>query len=138
MNTSDSPEDQHGNAEVPEAEAPESDSTAKDSELSAESSENLDDVAAQRSADPEDDELKNLDPNDRKVLEKELLLRRFLLSAKGFWGSEGDRLAWFLSGSLLLFVLGAIGAQYAINLWNRHIFDALEKKDSATVLWLSA
>jgi putative ATP-binding cassette transporter len=28
--------------------------------------------------------------------------------------------------------------QYGINLWNRKIFDAIEKRDSATVLWLSA
>ena len=28
--------------------------------------------------------------------------------------------------------------QYGINVWNRKIFDAIEKRDSATVLWLSA
>jgi putative ATP-binding cassette transporter len=31
-----------------------------------------------------------------------------------------------------------VAVQYGINLWNRKIFDAIEKRDSATVLWLSA
>jgi putative ATP-binding cassette transporter len=140
MKPSDPIEDNQGKVEPsqPEAEARESESVTNEPGLPVEASKNLDDVAALRSKGPEDDELKNLDPDDRKALEKELLIHRFLSSAKGFWGHAGDRLAWLLSGSLLLFVLVTIGAQYGINLWNRHIFDALEKKDSATVLWLSA
>ncbi|MGB8173944.1 MAG: ABC transporter ATP-binding protein/permease, partial [Pseudolabrys sp.] len=31
-----------------------------------------------------------------------------------------------------------VAVQYGINLWNRKIFDAIEKRDSAAVLWLSA
>ena len=132
MNSSNSAEDKQAGGKA------DTDGLESEAELSAPASDNLDDVAAQRSKEPEDDELKNLDPDDRKILEKELLLRRFLSSARGFWGHDGDRLAWILSFSLVLFVLVTIGAQYGINLWNRHIFDALEKKDSATVLWLSA
>src|SRR5438105_920086 len=104
-----------------------------------EASGNLDDMAAQQSKEPNlDDDLKSLNADERKLLENQVLRRRFLFSAKGFWRRDGDRLAWLLSGSLMLFVLCTIGAQYGINVWNRHIFDALEKRDAATVLWLSA
>ncbi len=104
-----------------------------------EASEHLDDVAAQQAADQKaDDDISSLNDEERKSLEKKLLLRRFLSSAKGFWKSDGDRRSWILSASLILFILLTLGAQYGINLWNRYIFDALEKKDSATVLHLSA
>ena len=51
---------------------------------------------------------------------------------------RGDRLSWFLAVSLVLLILANLVAQFGINLWNRAIFDALEKRDSATVLYLSA
>lgn len=98
----------------------------------------LDDVAAQQSSETQlDDDLQSLSADERKALEKRLLLYRFLASAKGFWRRGGDRLAWLLSGSLILFVVCTICANYGINVWNRYIFDALEKRDAASVLWLS-
>ena len=104
-----------------------------------EANEHLDDVAAQQAADQKpDDDIASLNTEQRKKLEKKLLLHRFLSSAKGFWKRDGDRRSWILSASLILFILLTLGAQYGINLWNRYIFDALEKKDSATVLHLSA
>jgi putative ATP-binding cassette transporter len=35
-------------------------------------------------------------------------------------------------------IVANLAAQFGINLWNRAIFDALEKRDSATVFYLSA
>lgn len=60
------------------------------------------------------------------------------MSARGFWGNSGHRIAWFGSVGLLLLIVFYVAVQYGINLWNRKIFDAIEKRDSATVLWLSA
>ena len=46
-------------------------------------------------------------------------------------------MAWLLSGVLLVIILLNLAASYAMNQWNRSIFDALEKKEAATVLTLS-
>lgn len=53
--------------------------------------------------------------------------------ARGFWGKEGYRWAWWLTFGLLAIVLLTLAAQYGINRWNKAIFDALEKRDAATV-----
>jgi putative ATP-binding cassette transporter len=65
------------------------------------------------------------------------LLSLFCAGAKGFWGNKGDRLAWFLSISLLLITLLNLVVMYAINVWNREIFDALEQHNSSAVLHYS-
>ena len=76
---------------------------------------------------------------DTEKLRKKYLLQRFWRTARGFWSHHrGDRLAWFLAVSLVLLILTNLAAQFGINLWNRAIFDALEKRDSASVLYLSA
>jgi vitamin B12/bleomycin/antimicrobial peptide transport system ATP-binding/permease protein len=69
--------------------------------------------------------------------EKRYLLRRFWRSAGGFWLGRGDRLAWLLGGLLLLISLLNLATAYGMNLWNRGMFDALEKRDSQTVVLLS-
>src|SRR5438270_11990596 len=69
---------------------------------------------------------------------KDYLLTRFWISARGVWGKNGDRLAWILSIGLLILIVANVGLQYGINVWNRAIFDALERHDSATVYYLSA
>jgi putative ATP-binding cassette transporter len=66
-----------------------------------------------------------------------LLLRRFWLAAGGFWGEGGDRLAWVLPAAILLIILLGLAAAYGMNVWNRYIFDALERRDGATVLLLA-
>src|SRR5205807_2445569 len=58
-------------------------------------------------------------------------------SAVGFWRSGGDRLSWYLGGLLLLISLLNLATAYGMNVWNRGMFDALEKRDSQTVLLLS-
>jgi putative ATP-binding cassette transporter len=79
-----------------------------------------------------------LSPEDAEQVRKDYLLTRFWISAKGFWGAGGDRLAWIFSIGLLILIVTNVGFQYGINLWNRAIFDAIEKRDSATVFYLSA
>ena len=50
----------------------------------------------------------------------------------------GGRLAWVLTGGLLVLIFLQLSFQYGINLWNRAIFDALEERDAAVVLHLTA
>src|ERR1700748_1423840 len=79
-----------------------------------------------------------LTPEEAEQVRKEYLLTRFWISARGYWGSKGDRMAWPFSIGLLLLIVGTVGFQYGINCWNRAIFDAIEKRDSATVFHLTA
>ena len=79
-----------------------------------------------------------LSPEKAEQARKDYLLTRFWLSAKGFWGKHGDRLAWPLSIGLFILIVLNVGFQYGINVWNRAIFDAIEKRDASTVLFLSA
>jgi putative ATP-binding cassette transporter len=69
---------------------------------------------------------------------KDYLLTRFWISARGYWGRGGDRLAWLFTIGLLLLIVANVGFQYGINVWNRAIFDAIEKRESATVYYLAA
>ena len=76
---------------------------------------------------------------DEEKIRKKYLLQRFWHTAKGFWSRHrGDRLAWVLTLSLMLLILVNLAAMYGINIWNRAIFDALEKRQGATVLYLAA
>jgi len=79
-----------------------------------------------------------LTPEEAEQARKEYLLTRFWISARGYWGRKGDRLAWPFSIGLLVLIVGTVGFQYGINVWNRAIFDAIEKRDSATVFHLTA
>ena len=79
-----------------------------------------------------------LSPEEAEEARKGYLLTRFWISARGFWGRNGDRLAWVFSIGLLILIVATVGFQYGINVWNRAIFDAIEKRDSATVFWLTA
>ena len=85
-----------------------------------------------------DETVVSLDPESglSNRVRRRLLLRRFWQSALGFWGAGGLR-AWILSGVILLLVLLSLAASYAMNLWNRAIFDALEQRDSGRVFFLS-
>src|SRR5258705_2139115 len=78
-----------------------------------------------------------LSPEEAEEARKDYLLTRFWISARGYWGKNGDRLAWLFSIGLLLLIVGNVAFQYGINVWNRAIFDAIEKRDSATVFWLT-
>ena len=65
------------------------------------------------------------------------LLRRFWRTAFQFWSSAERRTAWLLSGSLLSIIVLLIGAAYAMNVWNRAMFDGLQNRDTAAVARLS-
>ena len=79
-----------------------------------------------------------LSPEEAEQARKDYLLTRFWISARGYWGTSGDRLAWVFSIGLLILIVANVGFQYGINVWNRAIFDAIEKRDSATVFHLTA
>lgn len=79
-----------------------------------------------------------LSPEEIEQARKDYLLTRFWISARGFWGRNGDRLAWPFSIGLVVLIVLTIGFQYGINVWNRAIFDAIETRDAASVFHLSA
>jgi putative ATP-binding cassette transporter len=79
----------------------------------------------------------DLTPEEAEQARKDYLLTRFWISARGFWGRSGDRLAWVFSIGLLLMIVANVAFQYGINVWNRAIFDAIEKRDAASVFHLT-
>jgi putative ATP-binding cassette transporter len=121
-------------------------SPAKDSAAKKSSENNPDivDIAAEdgEHVEPPPPEVVEPDPEwteeEAEQARKDYLLTRFWISARGFWGKGGDRLAWIFTIGLLILIVANVGFQYGINVWNRAIFDAIEKKDSATVFYLSA
>jgi putative ATP-binding cassette transporter len=79
-----------------------------------------------------------LSPEEAEQARKDYLLTRFWISARGFWARKGDRLAWPFSIGLGVLIALTVGFQYGINVWNRAIFDAIEKRDASTVFHLTA
>ena len=75
------------------------------------------------------EELDELSEGERR----RLLLWRFLHTARRFWTEKGSARAWILSGALLAVILAVVAAAYAMNVWNRAIFDALERRDAPVV-----
>ena len=63
------------------------------------------------------------------------LVRVFWGTAREFWSHPKSwKVAWLMTAVLIVLVVGQLVFSYQLNLWNKTIFDALEKKDSATVL----
>lgn len=79
-----------------------------------------------------------LTPEEAEQARKKYLLRRFWISGRGYWSRHGDKLSWPLTIGLLVLIGVNVGFQYGINVWNRNIFDAIEKRDAHTVYFLSA
>src|SRR5687767_873458 len=73
------------------------------------------------------------DKPDRDV--QRALVRRFARSARGFWSGDQRRVAWLMTVSLIVLIVLQLIASYRINVWNREIFDGLEKKDGAAVIY---
>jgi vitamin B12/bleomycin/antimicrobial peptide transport system ATP-binding/permease protein len=65
------------------------------------------------------------------------LFARFWRTASGFWTEQSKREAWFLTLALLFIILGQLFVQYRLNVWNRDIFNALEKRDISLVSWFA-
>jgi putative ATP-binding cassette transporter len=78
-----------------------------------------------------------LSPEETEQARRDYLLTRFWISGKGFWGANGGKLAWAFSIGLIFLIITNVAFQYAINVWNRAIFDAIEKRDSASVFYLT-
>ena len=70
-------------------------------------------------------------PNDRARPSRS---RRFLRLALGFWSGTTRAQAWLLTVAILFFLLANLGAALAVNRWNKFFFDALEQKDTRTVI----
>src|SRR5262245_22345383 len=63
------------------------------------------------------------------------LIATFWETALGFWRSGST--AWVLTIAIVTITLVNLVVQYRINVWNRHLFDALEQKDGGEV-WKQA
>jgi len=72
-----------------------------------------------------------------RALDRRRLFARFWRTASGFWTGVRRQEAWFLTVSLFVIILAQLFVQYRLNVWNRQIFDALEKRDVALVGWLA-
>src|SRR5262245_47060776 len=72
-----------------------------------------------------------------KKLRRRALLRRFWRGALYYWKERGSRAAWLLTSGLLVIILLGLATSYGMNVWNRAIFDALQKHDGPSVLQLS-
>ena len=83
------------------------------------------------------DDSPDLSPEDTAKRRRRALLRRFWHSASRYWGRDGGKHAWWLTGGLLAIVLLNLASAYGMNIWNRAIFDALEQRDSSEVLLVS-
>src|SRR3954451_6792465 len=117
----------------PGTDTPESEEKSEFVEVTAEGGDNVDPPPPEVvETDPE------LSPEEAEQVRKDYLLTRFWISARGYWGKTGDRLAWVFTIGLLLLIVANVGFQYGINVWNRAIFDAIEKRDSAAVYYLAA
>lgn len=79
-----------------------------------------------------------LTPEDIEEARKAFLLKRFWISARGFWGRGGDVFAWAASLGLLVMIGINVGFQYGINVWNRGLFDAIEQRNAADVYYLGS
>ncbi len=75
------------------------------------------------------EELDELSDSERR----RLVLWRFLHTARRFWTEPGSARAWILSAGLLAIILAVVAAAYAMNVWNRAIFDALEQRNAPVV-----
>jgi vitamin B12/bleomycin/antimicrobial peptide transport system ATP-binding/permease protein len=81
---------------------------------------------------PDADAAKKID-----ILARRRLLGRFWHTARGFWGRKAGAMAWALTGALVVILFVQLYVQYQVNVWNRDVFDALERKDSTGVLYQS-
>ncbi|MDP9840043.1 putative ATP-binding cassette transporter [Neorhizobium huautlense] len=75
-------------------------------------------------------------PEELEHARKKYLLRRFWISARGFWSRRGDTTAWPFSVGLLALICINVGFQYGVNVWNRGLFDAIEQRNAPTVYYL--
>jgi putative ATP-binding cassette transporter len=85
----------------------------------------------------ETDTLPNLSTEEITKLRRHALMRRFWRSASHYWKDYDRRRARVLTAALVIIILLGLATSYAMNLWNRAIFDALQNHDGAAVLRLA-
>jgi putative ATP-binding cassette transporter len=85
----------------------------------------------------ETDTLPNLSTDEITKLRRHALMRRFWRSASNYWKDDSGRRARVLTATLVIIILLSLATSYAMNLWNRAIFDALQNLNGAAVLRLS-
>jgi putative ATP-binding cassette transporter len=78
-----------------------------------------------------------VDDEQREASVRKARIRCFSRSALAYWSAGGGVTAWPLAGGLLAVIVLGVGAAYAMNVWNRAIFDALQQNDAKRVGWLS-
>ena len=66
-------------------------------------------------------------------LKRRRYFARFWQVATGFWRGPSRRRAWTLTAILITVILVQLYLQYRLNVWNKDIFNALEKKDLGQV-----
>ena len=69
--------------------------------------------------------------NDRE--RRRYLIARYWEAALGFWSNDARRAAWLLTIAVFTIALVNLGLAYRMNVWNRMMFDALERRDAAAV-----
>ncbi len=110
-------------------------SATRDAELGRASASQRVSLAAEEADGADDHTVSPIDVEDKT--RRRYLLRRFWCDARGFWWQRGPSWAWVLSGLTLLTVLANLGVLYGMNIWNRALFDGLERHDTSRVFFLS-
>lgn len=67
--------------------------------------------------------------SDQLPLRRRALIGMFWRLARGFWTQDARVSAWLLTIGLLTLTVVQVGAQYRLNIWNRDLFNAIEKKN---------
>ncbi len=110
-----------------------------DDEVGAEAASSQDNEGKAEELPPEEAEpAAGLTPEEAEEARRRYLLKRFWISARGFWSRRGDKLAWVFTLGLLTMIGINVAIQYGVNVWNRGIFDAIEKRDASTVYSLAS
>ena len=60
--------------------------------------------------------------------------QRFLRLSLGFWSGQTRARAWLLTVAIFFFLFANLGTAIAVNRWNKFFFDALEQKNTDTVV----
>jgi len=75
-----------------------------------------------------------MEKNAHPAPPRRALIGRFWTAGRGFWLKETRVTAWVLTTALIAIVLIQLFVQYRLNIWNRDLFNAIEKKDGDAVL----
>src|SRR5688572_19586079 len=75
-----------------------------------------------------------IDASSTSPAERKSTAWPFFRLAGGFWNGDTSRRAWLLTIGVFVFVFANLGAALAVNRWNKYFFDALERKDTPTVV----